>query len=159
VDYDQDYEWAQWNLAAKRRILIERPTGNAAVPGTLIAPYYVEHQQRTSNSAATLISSLASRNTHSDQSTVENGTALGDVDMEESSSDSLFHSLTKMNRQKNTDFDSLAWGDKRSMNAGGLEGVMRRNKSDHGGTVHRVEGLSPPKQKRNDGGKAEKVRT
>jgi hypothetical protein len=67
VDHDLDYDWGHWNLAAKRRNLMELPSGSASIPNNLVAaPYYVEHQQTMTSSAATLIALWPSFN----QSTV-----------------------------------------------------------------------------------------
>jgi hypothetical protein len=143
VDYDRDYDWGQWNLAAKRRILMERPSGSAVFPNDLVAPYYVEHQQNTTNSAATLISSLASRNTQSDQSTVTDQMRVeGWDEMEEGSSGSLFHSLTELNYEANIDFESLDVGDGVTRNDGVLQSaVQRSSKSKPNNTVQGGTGI------------------
>jgi hypothetical protein len=54
VDYDKDTDWNEWNMAAKRRILMEATT----ISSTRMAPYFVE--QNMAGSAATYVSSLAS---------------------------------------------------------------------------------------------------
>jgi hypothetical protein len=61
VDYDNDYEWCQWNMTGKIRILMDE--SNAAPP---MAHYFIKTGDATS--AATPVSSLMSKKTYSTQS-------------------------------------------------------------------------------------------
>ena len=62
VDYDQDYEWSQLNMAAKRSILTKEST----IPP--MAPYFIKPDLTSCD--ATRVSSLASKTTSSDPSRV-----------------------------------------------------------------------------------------
>jgi hypothetical protein len=70
VYYDQDRDWSQWNMAAKRRILMEATTITSAP----MPPYFVE--QNMTGSAATHVSSLESNMTSaSDQKSAGQSTS------------------------------------------------------------------------------------
>ena len=54
VNYDDDNDWSQWNMAAKRRILMDSTTTQTS------APYFIS--QNIMGGSATRVSSLASTN-------------------------------------------------------------------------------------------------
>jgi hypothetical protein len=60
VNYKHDLEWNQWNITAKKRILIDDANSQQCqVWATPMAAYYVS--RRPNSSAGTLVSSLASK--------------------------------------------------------------------------------------------------
>jgi hypothetical protein len=113
VDYNKDYDWNQWNMCAKRRILME--ANHHTTPP--MAPFFVEHESMGSD-AATWVSSLASKTTDSYPTSVKGNTpakkskVLSKVNSEyeiDENGKTIEESLDGMYKDNNNSLETWDW--------------------------------------------------